>query len=640
MYNAARLVNISNSVFWNNNASNDGGAIYNGGYQTAITNCTFNSNIAVARGGAMGNFNYSHPMLTNCIFWGDSAATGPEICTATLPTVYGYAAVPSFSHCDVQGCKPGGIWDSGFGQNAGGNIDQAPILFTDVPPHPPSPICEQAGPNGLWGDYDDGLQLATGSPCIDAGDNDLPLNGIDIGYDYGKLLSLPRIIHTECNPSIDIGAYEYAPYPTLPAVGPYHSLQRKPYAAEYTCAQGYLYAAGSNMNGFLGVGPDYQYTPAIGSVPVHKGEQNCPGPGFASPVSWSCGSVFSLAVDECGGVYGWGWNNEGQIGNGTIDEWYLDGVFLPARVKKFADGSWLSAAKVAAGYEFSLALSNEFSGGVVWAWGDNYNKQLGNPTIYPGYDDVPAAVPVLKQDMTQLSGIVKITAGTNHALALANTNMVWSWGYPSSLRGDDCSGIRNYADTVKTDGCGSSPLTDITDIAASTNYSFALKSNGDVYAWGNGSLPSVLGRLDIPTNVWVPQQVQAGEQNPDHPDYPLHDVTSIAAGYNHAIALVGGNGYVYAWGDNYYGQLGWDYYNSSSNRPVRVVFANGVTPLTCVIGVSAGANSSLALDKFRHVWCWGDNTCDQLAITITSNCSTFPAKLYNPIFYGENEDCD
>jgi alpha-tubulin suppressor-like RCC1 family protein len=86
----------------------------------------------------------------------------------------------------------------------------------------------------------------------------------------------------------------------------------------------------------------------------------------------------------------------------------------------------------------------------------------------------------------------------------------------------------------------------------------------------------------------------------------MTSVTQVAAGGLHSLALRS-DGTVWAWGNNFYGQLGDGTYTASST-PVQV------PGLTGVIQVSANALHSLALRSDGTVWQWGsDGITDQPA---------------------------
>jgi alpha-tubulin suppressor-like RCC1 family protein len=83
----------------------------------------------------------------------------------------------------------------------------------------------------------------------------------------------------------------------------------------------------------------------------------------------------------------------------------------------------------------------------------------------------------------------------------------------------------------------------------------------------------------------------------------LSGVKSVKAGCSHGLALKT-DGTVWAWGSNYYGQLG-DGTNDASNLPVKAKIEN-------VKAISAGCEHSLALKEDGTVYAWGANGSGQL----------------------------
>src|SRR3990172_5684448 len=84
----------------------------------------------------------------------------------------------------------------------------------------------------------------------------------------------------------------------------------------------------------------------------------------------------------------------------------------------------------------------------------------------------------------------------------------------------------------------------------------------------------------------------------------LTDVIAIAGGYLHSLALKS-DGTVWAWGNNYYGQLG-NGLRANSTAPVLV---NGLSNVSKIQG---GYIHSLALVSDGTVWTWGNNQYGQL----------------------------
>jgi parallel beta-helix repeat protein len=89
----------------------------------------------------------------------------------------------------------------------------------------------------------------------------------------------------------------------------------------------------------------------------------------------------------------------------------------------------------------------------------------------------------------------------------------------------------------------------------------------------------------------------------------LEDINDIAAGWKHSLTL-DVNDFVWAWGDNYCGQLG-DNQQSGyhSSTPVQVHGVNNEGYLRHIIVISAGRSGehSLAVDANNFVYAWGRN---------------------------------
>ena len=134
-------------------------------------------------------------------------------------------------------------------------------------------------------------------------------------------------------------------------------------------------------------------------------------------------------------------------------------------------------------------------------------------------------------------------------------------------------------------------------IASSYKDTFALKSDGTVWAWGAHYYAPYQGYPgmtadEIKRALITPVQITG-----------LGNVTAIAAGSNadpHILALKD-DGTVWAWGNNTYGQLG-------NGTTERYGFSNTlvqVSGLNNVKAIAAGPYHSLALKNDGTVWAWG-----------------------------------
>jgi alpha-tubulin suppressor-like RCC1 family protein len=127
-------------------------------------------------------------------------------------------------------------------------------------------------------------------------------------------------------------------------------------------------------------------------------------------VAVSPGTQHTVALESDGDIFAWGLRVSGALGDGSTSSH----VTTPQQI------SALSAKEIVAiatGHRFSLALEDD---GTVWAWGRNVEGQLGDGTTTQR--TTPVQVP-------NLSGITAIAAGGYHALALqGDGGIVWAWG--------------------------------------------------------------------------------------------------------------------------------------------------------------------------------------------------------------------
>jgi alpha-tubulin suppressor-like RCC1 family protein len=271
--------------------------------------------------------------------------------------------------------------------------------------------------------------------------------------------------------------------------------------------------------------------------------------------------VVSLKAD--GTVWGWGYNSNGQLGDGSTAD----------RGSPVRAGTLSGVTKVAAGWYHSLALKSD---GTVWAWGANPYGQLGDGTNNQRTSPV---------QVSGLTGVVAIAAGFGHSLAVKSDGTVWAWGYNGDGQlGDGTTTSRNIP-ALATGVAGA------TAVAAGIYHSLALGSTGTVSAWGYNAY----GQLGdgSTTNRSVAVAVSG-----------LSTATRIAAGAYHSLARKS-DGTVAAWGENGFGQLGNGSWSNSSS-PVQVSGLTGVTDL------SAGYSHSLAVRTDGTVRAWGGNNYGEL----------------------------
>ena len=267
---------------------------------------------------------------------------------------------------------------------------------------------------------------------------------------------------------------------------------------------------------------------------------------------------YHTVVRTIDGVWGWGENNYGQLGDGTYT--YCVNVVQVSNLT--------TAVSVAAGRYSSLAvLSNE----TVNSWGYNSNGQLGDGTTATRY------TPIL---VSNLVGVTRAAGGYYHNVALMSNGTVRGWGYNSYGQLGDGSFNNRYIPVVVSN------LDGVSKIAAGMYHSVALQSNGTIYAWGYNNY----GQLGDGTTGLKSNATQVVN---------LTDAIEIAA-YGYDTFAIRSNGTVWGWGYNTYGQLG-NARTTSTNQPVQM------TNMTAAVSVACGYYHSLVVRSDGTVWACGRN---------------------------------
>ena len=126
---------------------------------------------------------------------------------------------------------------------------------------------------------------------------------------------------------------------------------------------GNLYGWGHNDNGQLGLGYRFSFTNAPQKIALPSGKT-----GWGAI---SAGQYHMLATTTDGQLYAWGYNGSGQLGQGDQSSRYVPTV-VP---------NMTNVTAIAAGYGHSIAVANC----QVLAWGANSHGQLGAGFTSPFY---------------------------------------------------------------------------------------------------------------------------------------------------------------------------------------------------------------------------------------------------------------
>ncbi len=252
-------------------------------------------------------------------------------------------------------------------------------------------------------------------------------------------------------------------------------------------------------------------------------------------------------------LFGFGYNSDGELGNGTYQN-----TNTPITI---ASGV---TTMVAGGYHTLFVKTD----GTLWTMGLNLYGQLGNGTTTG--TNLPIKV---------ASNVVTVAAGLFHSLFIATNGTLWAMGWNQYGQ----LGNGTY-DTTNLPVCIAS---NVVTMAAGSVHSLFVKTDGTLWAFG-GNFGGQLGN---------------GTYNDTNlPVYMASNVVTVAAGYGHSL-FVTRDGLLWAVGYNNSGQLGCGT-TSNTNRPVSVA--------SNVVAVAAGYTHSLFVTRNGILWAMGNNLNGQL----------------------------
>lgn len=246
------------------------------------------------------------------------------------------------------------------------------------------------------------------------------------------------------------------------------------------------------------------------------------------------GSVYALKSD--GTVWAYGWNGEGERGDGTLSQ-----ATVPSQVSGLDN-----ITAVAGGFLSGYALRKD---GTVWAWGSNQAGELGNGTA-TNFTTSPGQVQGLAgATAIGAGGFTQVGIPEGDAYAVHNDGTLWAWGGG----GTGALGTGDLGNSLIPVHVPA--MSNVIAVAGGSGAGYAVRSDGTAWAWGSNAS----GQLGNGTTVDSPVPVQVQF---------LSSVKTVIGGVDVAYALLS-DGTVWAWGDNSDGELG-NGGTSSSLIPVRV----------------------------------------------------------------------
>jgi alpha-tubulin suppressor-like RCC1 family protein len=313
---------------------------------------------------------------------------------------------------------------------------------------------------------------------------------------------------------------------------------------------------------------------------------------FAGGTNWkqvSCGNVHAAAIKTDGTLWGWGSNDNGQLGDNTITR-------RNTPVTTFAGGTnW---KQVSCGGYHTTAIKTD---GTLWVWGRNDYGVLGDNT--PIYRSTPVTTFAGGTNWKQ------VASALYHTVAIKTDGTLWTWGSNLSAGlGVNDTTQRNTPVTTFAGG------TNWKQVACGYRHSSAIKTDGTLWTWGYSNDNSkgsvvVVGALGINDTTTfaksTPVTTFAGGTN----------WKQVSCGYK-STAAIKTDGTLWTWGYNNDGRLG---DNTTTNR---------LTPVTTFAGgtnwkqVTSAVRHTIAVKTDGTLWTWGYNAYGQLGDNTVINRST------------------
>ena len=289
--------------------------------------------------------------------------------------------------------------------------------------------------------------------------------------------------------------------------------------------------------------------------------------------SVSAGLVHSCAKTTDGAVFCWGYNSDGELGNGSSAH-----QSTPVPVS-----GGLSFTSISAGGNHSCGVTT----GAAYCWGDNFYGGLGNGST------TNSSTPELVSGGLIFAAVS--AGGQYHSCGLTTGGAVYCWGYGAQGQ------LGNDSTSNKSTPVAVSGGRTFASVTAGAYHSCGVTTGGAAFCWGSNDSGQLGNGLTGSSSTPVP--VSGGLT-----------FAAVSAGYYHSCGVTTG-GAAYCWGNNPGGELG-NGSTASDSSPVAV--AGGLT----FAAVSAAAYYTCGLTTVEAAYCWGRGYHGQLGNGSTANCST------------------
>ncbi|KAL4469467.1 hypothetical protein ABPG74_004720 [Tetrahymena malaccensis] len=305
-----------------------------------------------------------------------------------------------------------------------------------------------------------------------------------------------------------------------------------------------------------------------------------------SIVSVSCGWQHTLALNNEGRAFSWGFGEDGQLGLGDYQSQNspqfinsLEGYFV---------------TQINAGHSHSSVITSE---GILMMFGCNIDHRLMNKTNQNQFLPCITELEFLRQEYGSDYNAVKASLGVNHSAVITKNGNLYTSGLgnegqlgsfisediPNSLmiqkNNNEMSEYSKFEEEQQENQdqfdriCYFNKVNFFNkknkaiQVSCGDSFTLVINEQNQVYSFGKASYYR-LGHLDIQTNqnVYEPKLIETLKN---------FKITSVSTGCRHAVAITN-EGKVYTWGFNFYDQLGLGDSEKDYQQPTKVTKLSGL----------------------------------------------------------------
>lgn len=334
---------------------------------------------------------------------------------------------------------------------------------------------------------------------------------------------------------LGIGATEQTQPTLVTGGGTWNNIDAGHYSLCGIKSEGSLWCWGTNYYGNIG---DSTFNDR--NTPTQIIE---PGPWKDLSISGYYGDETVCAIKQDGSLWCWGYNGEGQLGNGTTTE-------SESPVQISGGGIW---KQVSVGKTHTCAIKFD---NTLWCWGENY-ATFGDGT----YND--SLVPTNTTGSTEW---LTISAGLWFTCGVRADNKLLCWG--SNDTGRTGVGLTSGETLTPTEVLGGGSWRHVVTSANSDYNAFAcgIKIDGSGWCWGSNNS----GQLgdDTYTARSSPTQISG---------LGATSWSTIDTSYSHACGIYTG-GKAVCWGSNTNGEIG----DGTTANPNYIMFSAPISLAGCI----------------------------------------------------------